>query len=293
MTPQEAISKIELAKKLEDVLDVNNFKASFNEISKLIHPDICKLTGAAEAMSKMGSWKEFFENGKEFKDDISTYRGNGYSLHMNKSDEPNFGWSLENYRLFMELKNNADKNFQKYLPKEMKLLVDGSVEIVFDKRSIPLSGLQLPQEHVNWILNRLLEYSTYLASLGFSHCGLTPESVFIVPETHGIQVCSFYHLSRLGEKIGTISGKYSHWYPAEVFIDKLATQQIDIEMSKKMAAYLLGDTSGSGIRLRKTHNEDFVNFIVNQNQETSLEVLSSYRELLAKNFKKEFHNLDI
>ncbi len=82
------------------------------------------------------------------------------------------------------------------------------------------------------------------------HCGLNPESIFIVPETHGIQICSFYHLTKIGNRIGTISGKYSNWYPQDVFKTKIATPIIDLGCSMKIASYLLGDTSGIGIKHR-------------------------------------------
>ncbi len=285
------IEKINASTKIEDVISIKNFKTEFNNIVKEIHPDICRSSGAADAMSKMNIWKDLFENGKTYKDDVCTFKTNGYWADF-KSDSDNLKWSVENFNLFKELKGNDNEHFQKYIPASCDKLPDGTFRFHFEKRAIPLSGLNLPQEHVNWILNRLLEYSAYLAQTGFSHCGINPESVFIVPETHGIQVCSFYHLTRIGNKIGTISGKYTNWYPQEIFNTKIATQEIDIEASKKIAAYLLGDTSGSGIKLRKTHNEDFINFIISSSG-NAYQTLSLYRDLLKKNFKKEFHSLTI
>lgn len=288
---KELIGKIEKASKLEDVVSVTDFKTDFNSISKEIHPDKCSLPGASEAMAKMNLWKDYFENGKELKDDIGIFRTNGYWADF-KSDVENLMWSIENYRIFKQLKTERDEHFKKYLPKEGKLLSDGTFRFEFDKRAIPLSGLTLPQEHVNWVLNRLLEYCAYLSEIGFSHCGLNPESVFIVPETHGIQICSFYHLTKFGNRIKTVSGKYRNWYPQEMFANKIASPVIDLELSKKIASYLLGEPSGSVIKLRKTHNEDFVNFLISQN-DNAYNTLSAYRELLKKNFKKQFHLLSI
>lgn len=287
----EIIDKIKTASKIEDVLSISDFKTEFNNIIKEIHPDVCSLDGASEATKKMLLWKEIFENGKEYKNDVGTFVTNGYWVEF-KSTEKNHSWSIENYRLFKQLKDTTSENFKRYIPKDGILASDGIIKYTFDKRAIPLSGLTLPQEHVNWVLNRLLEYCAYLSQLGFSHCGLNPESVFIVPETHGIQVCSFYHLTRLGNRIGTLSGKYINWYPNEIFATKTAVPKIDIECSKKIASYLLGDTSGSGIKFKKTHNEDFINFIVTQD-ENAYKALTFYKGLLKKNFKKEFHLLTI
>lgn len=291
MNQQDVIDKIINASKIEDVLSVENFKDEFNTLIKDIHPDRCKLNGASDATAKLNQWRDVFENGKAYKDDIGVYKTNGYWADF-KSPEKNLNWSIDNYRLFMALKGETNEHFKKYLPKEGKLLADGTFRFEFDKRAIPLSGLTLSQEHVNWVLSRLLEYCAYLSQFGFSHCGLNPETVFIVPETHGIQICSFYHLTRIGNKIGTISGKYSNWYPPEIFTIKIATPTIDIECSKKISAYLLGDTSGSGIKFRKTHNDDFINFIITRH-DNSYSSLMAYKELLQKNFKKQFHSLTI
>ncbi len=296
MSEQETIiSNILKAQKIEDVLTVANLGTEFKHIIKQIHPDVCSLPGAAEASKRISDWRDLYDHGKKYRDDVCTMTTNGYWADFAELDadhKQNLAWSLENYQKFMELKGSSDEHFKKYLPQHGRLMPDGRTRFEFEKRAIPISGLALPQEHVNWVLNRLLEYCAYLSQAGFSHCGLNPESVFIVPETHGIQICSFYHLTRIGNRIGTISGKYSHWYPPEIFANKTATPLIDIECSKKIAAYLLGDVSGTGIKLRKTHNEDFVNFIV-QHHTNAYEAMTAYRELLAKNFKKEFHTLSI
>lgn len=291
MQTVDIIEKINNSNKIEDVISISNFKSEFNDVIKVIHPDKCSINGALEATAKMNLWKDIFENGKQYRDDIGFYKTNGYFVEFN-STEKNLAWSIENYRIFKDLKGQTNEHFKKYIPSEGKLMADGTFKFIFEKRSIPLSGLVLSQEHVNWILNRLLEYCTYLSELGFSHCGLNPESVFVVPETHGIQICSFYHLTMFGNKIKTVSGKYRNWYPSNVFTEKIATPTIDIELSKKIAVYLLGDTSGSGVKFRKTHNEDFINFIISQS-DSAYSTLSLYKELLHKNFKKQFHSLTL
>lgn len=287
----DIIGRIIKAVKIEDVISVADFKNEFNAVMKEIHPDVCHAPEAPDAAAKMNHWRDEYENGKEYKDDVGTFRTNGYWAEF-KSTEKNHMWSIENYRLFMDLKGETNEHFKKYIPQVGKLLSDGTFRYEFEKRTIPLSGLKLPQEHVNWILNRLLEYCSYLSEIGFSHAGLTPESVFIVPETHGIQICSFYHIARIGNKIKTISGKYRNWYPQELFTTKEAREAIDIELCKKIACYLLGEQSGSAIKLRKTNNEDFVNFLIGRD-EYSYPTLSAYKDLLKKNFKKQFHSLTI
>lgn len=289
--PRNIIHSIMNASKFEDVISADNFQAEFKNVAKEIHPDRCKIPMASEAMMKLNQWRDYFENGKEYKDDCGTYKTNGYWVEFT-STEPNLSWSIENFRLIKDLKDEASEHFKKYIPERGKLTADGKVRFEFSKRAIPLSGLLLPQEHVNWVLSRLLEYSAYLSQIGFVHCGFNPESIFIIPESHGLQICSFYHWTRFGNRVKTISGKYKNWYPPSMFIDKSASSLIDIELSKKIACYLLGEPSGNAIKLRKTHNEDFINFLVDQHKE-AYPILTLYRNLLAKNFKKEFHLLTI
>jgi len=285
------IDKINKANKIEDVLDLANFKTEFNAIVKQIHPDTCTDAGAVEATSKMNIWKSQYENGKPFTDDAGIFKTNGYWADFS-STLPNLTTSVDNYRMFQQRGSDADKHFKNYLPKECRAFADGTYRFVFEKRAIPLSGLQLPQEHVNWVLNRLLEYIAWLSQSGFVHGGLNPESVFIVPENHGIQVVSFYHLAPKDRKIHTVSGRYMNWYPAQVLKTKTASPVTDLECAKRIAAYLLGDASGNAVKFRKTHNEDFINFLLTQH-DNAYQCLTRYQQLLRKNFKTKFYSLTI
>jgi len=287
METQKLIYEINMAQKVEDVLDIKNFEDGFKTIVKSIHPDICKDPGAPEAMQKMNTWKQWFTKGRVLYDDAGEFTTNGYWAKFQGNTN-----SIQNYRLLKSLKGRNHENFQKYIPQEGKLQQDGSFLLEFKDRAIPLSELVLPQEHVNWVLNRLLEYCSYLAENGLSHGGINPESIFIVPETHGIQVCSFYHMGSIGKKAKTMSGKYSLWYPKSLRDTKIITPLTDIELSKRTAIYLLGDKSGSGVKLRKTANEKFLNFVLTQH-ENAYECMTKYRELLKKNFKTQFYQLKI
>jgi hypothetical protein len=138
----------------------------------------------------------------------------------------------------------------------------------------------------------MLEFSAWLHQSGFSHNGINPESIFIVPETHGIICVSFYHLTKLHSGLSTISAKYRTFYPANVFDNKIAASNIDIELSKRTAIYVLGDKSGNGIMLKKTHNEDFMDFVIKQHYH-SYPAFKEYRDLLSKNFPKKFYLLNL
>jgi hypothetical protein len=96
------IEMIKRAHKIEDVLNVANFKAEFNNIMKQIHPDTCNEAGASDATSKMNIWKDEYENGKAFTDDIGTFKTNGYWVDF-KSSIPNLKQSFEHYNMLQRL----------------------------------------------------------------------------------------------------------------------------------------------------------------------------------------------
>lgn len=287
---QRIIAGITNAKKLEDILDVNNIKSEYRDMLKVIYPDMCTEAGAKEATQKLTTLKEEFDKGKTHVCEVGEFTTNNYFLTF-KGNDIALKQSLKNYQILKSLKDANSLHFHQYLPKNMTLDEEG-LHIQHPIRTIPITDLQLPQEHVNWILNRMLEFSAWIEQVGYVHCGIHPESIFIIPETHGIQVCLFPHMTKVDNKIGTISGAYQNWYPANVFSKKTASSDIDVELSKKTAIYLLGDKSGSGIKLKRTHNQKFIDFVVKRHNEANTAFLE-YRELLQNNFKKGFYKLDI
>ena len=290
MEAKTAIAAILKAKKIEDILDTSNMKSEFDVLIKLVHPDRCSLPQAHDASSKLITLRDAFEKGRTYTDDIGQYHTNGYFAEF--SGESSFlKKSLANYTRLKSFKDPSSLHFHRYLPETMEMKGD-ILHITFSQRAVPLYALQFPQEHVNWILSRMLECIAWFSQIGYVHAGITPESIFVVPETHGIIFTSFYHMTEIDRPLTTISGKYRPWYPASTFDDKRAVPLIDIELAKKIAIGLMGDPSGSGVRLKKTHNSDFVDFVIRQHED-AYDTFKQYRALLDKLFEKKFYPLDI
>lgn len=292
MEVKDVIKKVKESVKLEDIFpDLRKGVVDSRSLLASIHPDRCKLDGAEEAFKKVSEWlQEWKKGGKEFKDESGAFKFNGYeAIYDGKENTAILVWSAENHKQMLK---RYPEHFHKYIPNDVYMETTGECKAQFKDRAICLSGLELEQKHVNWVLSRMLEFCVMLHDEGRVHAGLNPESVFLVPETHGIVVGSFYHLSERGKKVGTINGKYKDWYPSELFSNKLATERIDLELVKKIAIYLLGDRSGVGTRLRGKVNENFLNFVL-KGHSNSLEAYKEYRDMLSKNFKQEFHILNI
>ncbi len=288
MEAKKIIEQIISAKRIQDILNVADLDKEYKGIAMMIHPDKCDLPMAQEALAKLNELRDQHKNGQLFSDDAGEFRTNGNFVEFS-GDEALLKTSLNNYQKLMALPD-AD-HLKRYLPDTISFK-DGKLKIEFPKRAIPLSGLTLEQKHVNWVLSRMLEFSAMLHQNGYAHCGINPESVFIVPENHGIIVTSFYHMVGLDSAAKTISGKHKNWYPASLFREKIATSEVDVELSKRTSVYLLGDSSGSGVKLKKTHNQNFLDFVLTQSND-SREAYASYRQMIDKNFEKKFHVLDI
>jgi len=294
MTDTEVIDIVLKSEKPSDIFN-GDWKATFKKYSLLIHPDRCKHPDASDAMAVLSNYKEQMENGILYRDEAGDFRVFDKKVVYQVTDENRklLRKSFENFKI---LKTRTDKSsvaFHRYLPESMRL---SSKELIigFKDRTVPLTGQKLPQHHVNWLFSRMFELSLWFKDIGYSHMGLNPTTVFVVPETHGIIVISFYHMSLLNKKAKTISARYKMWYPTTLFIEKIATQDVDLELCKKIALYLLGDRSAAGTKLKreKDVNQEILNFLLTKHQ-NNMHEYKEYRDLLAKNFKKKFYPLNL
>ena len=293
--PKVLIKSIDEATHVGQVLDVVKFKEEYNQAIKLIYPDLCKLPGANEATAKLNQLKLEFEKGKKYTDESGDFYVNGYWAKYN-GDKKLIAKSKDNHDKLIAVRQKGfdHEHFAKYMPPIYDLASDGSLTIKFDPgiRAVPMSHLKLDQMKVNWILSRLLEFTGLLNQIGYSHVGFTPESVFVVSGDHRIYVTSFYHVTPVGQKVSTIAGNYKHWYPTTLFDKKIAETFVDIELSKRLSVYLLGDVSGNGLKLRKDGHKGFVNFVL-RHDTNILKCFTDYRTFLTDNFPMKYVPLNI
>lgn len=258
---------------------------TYRDMLKAIHPDKCGHPSAQEATKRLIELFRHFGNGSAFADDSGKFLTNNHWV-LFQGDRQAVAQAKRNQE---EVAAAAPEHFRRYMPYSW----DTDHSFLFSQRAVPLVNLTLPQEHVNWVVSRLLEFCMLLhRHTGRAHLGLTPAQVMIVPETHGIAVAGFYHLSTLNGKVQTISGSYRHWYPGQLLRDKKATENADLEMVKRIGAYLLGDRSGLGTALRKTQPREFVDFLLSSDDD-SLLCYEKYREMLDRNFPSQFIHLNI
>ena len=290
----DILLKIMLAKAVTDVFpDLYQWKNTYKEYIRLIHPDVCAHPNSHAAVTKLNQFKNDLEIGRKYSDEAGeiTYNLQQYKIIGNPDL---LQTSLRNYEKLTSFTDDASKHFRKYMPANGRLVAPN--ELVFDlpQRAVPLTHLGvLPHEHANWILSRMLEFAGWLGQVGYTHAGFNPDSIFVIPENHGLICTSFYHLTPTDAQLTTISGKYSAFYPPEIFATKKASLDIDSTLAKRTAIYLLGDTSGSGVKLLKTHNNAIINFLQKKHLDP-FHCYQEYRELLKQHFDtKIFHILNV
>lgn len=289
MTTIQLIQSIERAGDFEAVFGKENSLVKYKRALSLLHPDVCFINGATEAFIKLNELKMEFDKSKIFADDAGTFeREDKYVFFKGKSDL--LEKSYNNYRILKDKRDESSLAFHKYIPDSMG--ISTQLQVGFKERTLPISRLVLPEHHVLWILSRMLEYCAWMSQIGYIHGGIHPESVFIVPEQHGVILSSFYHMTKVNTKLKTVSAKYQHWYPKETFKEKRARTKIDLEMTKRTAAYLLGDPSGMGIKLRKTNHPALIAFLIKQHKD-AYNCYDEYRKMLKDNFEVKFHKLNL
>ncbi len=289
MQVSKLIHKISGAGELIDIFQTKEIEVEYKKALGLLHPDVCKMNGSVEAFQKLIQLKIDYDKSRIIEDDAGTFEHH-YNTTLFKGNEKLHEISYDNYILLKNFRDKASLSFHKYLPASMAL--SHQLKITYAKRAVPLSRLVLPQKHVLWILSRTLEVTAWFSQMGYVHGGIHPESIFIIPETHGVVLGSFYHFSKTNSKLKSISAKYKHWYPHEIFDKKRATTTIDLELTKRTAAYVLGDTSGIGIKLKKDFHPALIEFLLKKHK-NAFQCYDDYRKMLKNNFEVKYHELKI
>lgn len=284
ITESELIDRVMDARHYS-ALQPDDIHANFRDILKMIHPDKCRHPKAQEATHHLLAMHRHFISGTAGTDDSGTYlTNNHWVLYQGE------GAMVTDARQRQQhIASKGTEHLRRYMP----YVWEGANLLVLERRAVPLAGLTLPQEHVNWVVSRLLEFCMLLhGHTDHAHLGLTPAHVMLVPETHGIAVAGFYHATALGARASTISAAFRHWYPEQLMRDKHAAEYVDLEMVKRLGAYLLGDRSGLGTSLIRSHHPAFVDFLLSADTD-SIACYEKYRTMLAQHFPSRFIHLNI
>ncbi len=272
--------------------DLNKHKDVYKEYIRLIHTDKCSHPKAVDATMKLNDWRDIINKGETYRDDAGEVRYFQQGIIETIAEPLMLKHSFNNWQTLRKATGDIAEQLHLRIPEEA-ILEDNKLTFKMDYRALPLSQLMkkygaMDLKHVNWVVSRTLEFASLMHGLGYSHCGITPDSVYVVPETHGIYVTSFYHMAELDGKVSTVSSRYKNFYPPSLFTEKKAVQGIDIDLCKRTAIYMLGDQSALGNKLKGKMPADILAFLMKPDSD-SFACYKEWRAVLTKNFAPQFH----
>lgn len=283
MKLSDLLDKILIANSIKELVNVDNYDAECKNIIRQIHPDKCKLPNANDGFIKFMELKKLFDKGFSFDDDSGKVTIKENMIYF-EGDENIIAKSVANYNKIYAMAND---NFKQYLPNKFS-----EKEMDLGDNYTSLKDVILQEENARWVLSRLIEFSAYLSQLGYVHVGLTIDSFLVNPKNHGIKIISFYHVKPINSKLETVSAKYRLMYPSSVFKNKIAEQKIDTELAKRTICFLLGDSSGIGVKLKKTVSEPLMGFLLKTNND-SIDAFLEYKKMLKDNYDNKFYELKL
>lgn len=290
MDSNTLIEKILASTTPEEVFNMTTWESEYKRYIILLHPDKCSHPKASEASSILNSYKNNMSEPK-YTDDAGTFK-----LKDNKILFTGEKHLLDrSYRNLAKIKPHMNGPFEHQVPSVIDWRDDDTLHLTFGNRLASITDKTLDEKHVRWIYNKTLSYLTKLSHMGYVHAGITPDSVLVEPEMHGVCIISAYHMKKKGERLTTIPNKYKHWYPASVFSDKTAVPKIDGNLVSRLAFYLLGDKSGHGVKLKGRINDGLYNHLKSE-FETMDERYADWQEFLHKFHQttpKEFYELNL
>jgi len=261
-------------KEPEDLFSRENHKSLYKDLARQWHPD--RSGGSDVIFAKVNT---LYDKVRGFND--SDWKRNGIVMlegdahHYLLKDDFELGTCyvlrsgvviellpdnmdlLENYYILS--RNIAYSNDK--IKAEMSRYLPGQVSIC--RQAVKVQGLPgyirlkdvgiLDAKHVAWIVSRLLNFCCFLKSTRLTHNALTTENVFILPESHQIQVLGgwFYAVPE-GGNLKAAPYKAIEYGPYKLRTEKKGRYQNDLEMVKALARELLGSIDGVNLQAPKS-----------------------------------------
>ena len=122
---------------------------------------------------------------------------------------------------------------------------DGAISLTDLRRKYFPSGLDV--KDAAWIWNRILEATHLIHNQGIIHANITPDSFFIVPETHQGILTDFIGAVKVNSRAKIAQRQWQSFYPPEVlskFSKKNLDYSSDIYMIGHVMNFLLGVDGG-------------------------------------------------
>ena len=98
----------------------------------------------------------------------------------------------------------------------------------------------IPPRASIWIWRRILEVLSFIHASGMVHGAVLPPHLLIQENDHGVRLVGYSCAGRTGEKLRTLSPDFEPFYPQPTHSWSTLTAQLDLVMSARCIAALLG-----------------------------------------------------
>jgi hypothetical protein len=104
----------------------------------------------------------------------------------------------------------------------------------------------IPPRASIWVWRRILEILSFIHASGMAHGAVTPPHLLVHDNEHGVRLVGYSHAGRLNEKKMTILDGYEQFTPQPVESWDRLSAGLDLVMSARCIAVLLGGDPESG-----------------------------------------------
>jgi hypothetical protein len=105
----------------------------------------------------------------------------------------------------------------------------------------------IPPQASIWVWRRILEVLSLVHASGMAHGAILPAHLLIQENEHGVRLVGYTCAGQLGEKLRTISQSYKSFYPQSIHKTPKLTAQLDLVMSARCIAAILGGNPETGV----------------------------------------------
>ena len=104
----------------------------------------------------------------------------------------------------------------------------------------------IPPRASIWAWRRILEVLSFIHHSGMAHGAILPSHLLIQKNDHGVRLVGYSAAGRLGETLRTVSARFDSFYPQPAPGFLSLTPQLDLAMSARCIAFLLGGDPKTG-----------------------------------------------
>lgn len=145
-------------------------------------------------------------------------------------------------------------------------------------------GSGLPAVHVAWILSGVLNLACYLDHQDLTHNAISPDSVWINPQTHDVSLLGGWFFSHpSGSRIDLLPASSATQASTRFLAEKTADKYFDLALIRALGRELLGDPPGSRLA-SMGQSPSMIEFLLSAANRSAVEEYRAWKQVLLATF---------